>query len=173
MRITFRLLSSLMPLIGIAAAQEAKPAPGVVIDIKNAAGKTVGKGVFSPAEPRGIRLDLEITNLPPGDHAFHIHQKPVCDPSEEFDTAGLQFDPTGEMYGNAEHKAHSGHSAGDPQSTVKVGADGTGHASVVFPALTLGTDDHSVLANGGTAIMFHAAPGAKGPTRIACGVIKR
>jgi hypothetical protein len=31
----------------------------------------------------------------------------------------------------------------------------------------------SVFANGGTAIVFHAAPGASGPARIACGVIRR
>jgi Cu-Zn family superoxide dismutase len=161
-----KLLLSFM-LVNAAMAQKA------VIDIKNTEGQTVGRGVLTPAEPKGVKLDLTITSLPPGDHAFHIHQKPVCDAGEEFVTAGLQYDPTGEMYGNAEHQAHSGHAAGDPQTTVKVAADGTGHMTIVFPALTLGNDDHSVFANGGTAIMFHAAPGAAGPTRIACGVIKR
>ena len=156
-------------IVGVALAGE----KSVTIDIKNLDGQSVGKSVLTPAQPKGVKLDLTITNLPPGDHAFHIHQKPICDASEEFDTAGLQYDPTGEMYGNADHKAHSGHSAGDPRSTVTVTADGTGHTTVVFPALTLGDDDHSVLANGGTAIMFHAAAGAKGPTRIACGVILR
>ena len=43
----------------------------------------------------------------------------------------------------------------------------------IFPASTLGNDDRSVFANGGTAIMFHAAPGAGRPTRIACGLIVR
>lgn len=151
----------------------AAPPQSVTVDIKNLEGQTVGKATLSPAEPRGVKLDLDIKNLPPGSHAFHIHQKPQCDASEEFTTAGLQYDPTGEMYGNADHKAHSGPSAGDPRMTLNVGPDHTGHATVVFPALTLGNDDHSVFANGGTAIMFHAAAGATGPTRIACGVIVR
>ena len=168
MRTGLALLCPCLLMVGVVVKAQEK---SVTIEIKNLDGQSVGKGVLSPAQPKGVKLDLTITNLPAGDHAFHIHQKPICDASEEFDTAGLQYDPTGEMYGNADHKAHSGHSAGDPRSTVTVGADGTGHATVLFPALTLGSDDHSVLANGGTAIMFHAAAGAKGPTRIACGII--
>lgn len=176
MRVALGILCSGFLLLGAARAQEkdTRQSPQTVaIDIKNAQGQIVGKAAFSRTDPRGIKLDLDIKNLPPGDHAFHIHQKPICDASEEFDTAGLQYDPTGEMYGNADHKAHSGPSAGDPRTTIKIGADGTGHATVIFPALTLGNDSQSVFANGGTAIMFHAAAGASGPTRIACGVIVR
>jgi superoxide dismutase, Cu-Zn family len=153
--------------LAIAATQD------TVVVIKDADGKPVGKAILSKAEPRGVKLDLDIQNLPPGEHAFHLHQKSVCDASEDFDTAGLQFDPTGEMYGNAEHHSHAGPSAGDPRTVVKVGADGTGHVSVVFPNLTLGDDKNSVFANGGTAMVFHAAAGARGPTRIACGTISQ
>jgi Cu-Zn family superoxide dismutase len=142
------------------------------IEIKNLQGQVIGKGTISAASPKGVKLDLRFTNLPPGSHIFHIHQKPVCDASEEFDTAGLQYDPTGEMYGSATHSGHGGHSAGDPRMSVDAAADGTGQATVTFPALTLGSDDHSVFYNGGTAIVFHAATGAKGPTRIACGIIQ-
>src|SRR5207245_7744453 len=126
-----------------AAAQEKnlrQTTQTVVVEIKNLQGQVVGKGILSAAEPRGVKLDLDIKNLPPGNHAFHIHQKPVCDASQEFTTAGLQYDPTGEMYGNADHKAHSGPSAGDPRTTLNVGAEGTGHATAGFPALTLGND---------------------------------
>jgi len=164
-------------MLGGGAAQEhhghstkAKP---VTVDIKNADGKLAGKATFSPATPHGVKLDLDITNLPPGAHTFHIHQKPECDASEEFETAGLQYDPTGEMYGNEHHAKGSGHSAGDPRMTVNVDANGKGRLDVVFPGLTMGDEDHSVFAKGGTAMVFHAAAGAKGPTRIACAVIVR
>jgi Cu-Zn family superoxide dismutase len=155
-----------------AVAQQSKPADKpVTAVIKDASGQSVGKAVFSAAQPHGVKLDLDITHLPPGKHAFHIHQRPDCDASEEFNTAGLQYDPTGEMYGNDHHAAHSGTAAGDPGMTVDVDATGKGHLSMVFHKLTMGSDDRSLFNKNGTAIIFHAAPGAQGPTRIACGVI--
>src|SRR5512140_798742 len=129
----------------------------VRVDIRNADGKSAGTATFSAAEPRGVKLELDITNMPPGMHVFHIHQKPVCDASQEFNTAGLQYDPTGELYGNAEHHAHSGPAAGNPGSGVEVASDGTGRSTVVLPNLTLGDDAQSLFAKGGTAIVFHAA----------------
>lgn len=158
----------------IAQEKQSRPAPkSVTVDIRNASDQVVGKAVFSPAQPHGVKLDLSISNMPPGNHVFHIHQKPDCDQSEEFNTAGLQYDPTGEMYGNEHHKAHSGPAAGDPGTAVDVGSNGKGQLSLVFHKLTMGADEHSLFGKNGTAIIFHAAPGATGPTRIACGVILR
>jgi len=162
--------------VSVAAAQENHSRPlakSVTVDIKDANSQIVGKAVFTPGQPHGVKLDLNITNMPPGKHAFHIHQKADCDQSEEFNTAGLQYDPTGEMYGNAHHAAHSGPAAGDPGTTVDVGANGKGHLTLVFHKLSMGDDEQSIFAKGGTAMIFHAVPGAPGPTRIACGVILR
>src|SRR6476469_5035874 len=87
-------------LVALSATAQEKPSrPGpksVTVDIKNAENQIVGKAVFSPAPAHGVKLDLNITHMPPGKHLFHIHQKPDCDQSEEFNTAGLQYDPTGE-----------------------------------------------------------------------------
>jgi Cu/Zn superoxide dismutase len=67
--------------------------------------------------------------------------------------------------------------AGDiPDFSLIVAADGTGHAMVVAPNVTLGTDEHSVFSNGGTAIVIHAVSGgtsSAAPLRIACGVISK
>lgn len=155
------------------AFAQSKPAAPVKIAIHDLQGKTVGTAAFTEAPGGGVKLDLSIAGLPPGTHIFHIHQKPVCDAKEEFNTAGLQFDPTGEMYGNAEHHTRTGPSAGDPHTGVDVAPDGTGHLSIVFPKLTLGDDERSIVSGGGRAIVFHAAPGADGPTRVACGIITR
>ena len=87
-------------LAGIALVQAGDGKKDYKFEIKDLKGQIVGTGVLSPASPKGVKLDLTITNLPAGNHAFHIHQKPLCEASEEFDTAGLQYDPTGEMYGN-------------------------------------------------------------------------
>jgi len=72
---------------------------------------------------------------------------------------------------------HGGAPAGDiPDFSLVVAADGTAHATVIAPDVTLGSDAHSVFSNGGTAIVIHAvASGASSdaPPRIACGVITK
>lgn len=150
---------------------DANVAP-VTVTIKNGEGTIVGNGVFSPIQT-GIKLDLTMTGFSPGKHAFHIHQNSVCDAKEEFDTAGLRFDPTHEFYGDASHHGHTGPSAGDPGQQIDIAPDGSGHGTYFFPKLTLGDDDHSILRGQGTAMVFHSSDNTNGPTRIACGVITR
>ena len=158
----------------LAQTQQHDSGPGpVTVVIKNGEGKAVGNGVFSAADSGGIKLDLTMNGFSPGKHAFHVHEKPICDGKEEFDTAGLRFDPTHEFYGDASHHAHVGPSAGDPGQVIDIGLDGTGHGTYLFPKLTIGDDDHSILRGDGTAIIFHSSDNTMGPTRIACGVIKK
>jgi Cu-Zn family superoxide dismutase len=141
----------------------------VVVDFKNAEGQSVGTAQLT-STPKGVKITLDIKNLPPGEHSLHIHQVAKCDPPD-FKTAGPHFSP-----GGAEHN-HDSMPAGDiPNFSLIVGADGTAHVSVVAPNVTLGDDDHSVFSNGGTAIVIHAATGGTGtaaPARIACGIISK
>jgi superoxide dismutase, Cu-Zn family len=155
-------------LAGSAAAQEAHHAASkpVTVDIKNAQGQTVGTATLSEA-PHGVRMKLDIRNLPPGEHSLHIHQNPKCE-APDFKSAGPHFSPGG----GHDHGAP----AGDiPDFSLIVGADGTAHVTVVAPNVTMGSDDHSVFSNGGTAIVIHAANADAGsaPPRIACGVIAK
>jgi Cu-Zn family superoxide dismutase len=140
----------------------------VTVDIKNAQGQSVGTAVLTPA-PKGVKITIDIKNLPPGEHSIHIHQVPKCEPPD-FKSAGPHFDAMG-------GHAHEGMPAGDiPDFALLVAADGTAHATTVAPNVTLGTDDHSVFSNGGTAIVIHAVAGGTGsgaPPRIACGIITK
>jgi superoxide dismutase, Cu-Zn family len=171
MRIFTSFVCLLFLSLGVAAAPGAhsnaasKP---VTVDIKNGEGQSVGTAVLSEA-PHGVRIKLDITSLPPGEHSMHIHQVAKCE-GPDFKTAGPHFGG-----GHADHGA--GLPAGDiPDFSLIVAADGTAHATVVAPNVTLGSDDHSVFSNGGTAIVIHAVSAgasSSAPPRIACGVITK
>ncbi len=146
------------------AQAAAKP---VTVDIKNVQGQSVGTATLTAAA-KGVKITLDIKNLPPGDHSIHIHQVAKCEPPD-FKSAGPHFGGGGHI--------HEGMPAGDiPDFALIVAADGTAHASTLAPNVTLGTDANSVFSNGGTAIVIHAVAGGTGtgaPPRIACGVITK
>jgi Cu-Zn family superoxide dismutase len=57
----------------------------------------VGK-VTLTAVPTGVLLDADLTALPPGDHAFHIHETGKCE-APDFKSAGGHFNPEEEKHG--------------------------------------------------------------------------
>jgi len=144
----------------------------VTAEIKNADGKTVGTATLTQAA-EGVKITLDIKSLPPGAHFLHIHEFPKCEPPD-FKSAGPHFDP--DNTGHGEH-AHAGLPAGDiPNFVLTVKADGTAHATVIAPNVTMGTDNHSVFSNTGTSIVIHAVADkvtAEAPPRIACAVITK
>lgn len=166
------LLILMMGVFGASLGNTAAPTKTVTVTIKNADGRTVGTAVLTEAD-HGVKVALDIKSLPPGAHYLHIHQFSKCEPPD-FKSAGPHFDPDG--MGHGEH-GHAGLPAGDiPNFVLTVNADGTAHATVVAPNVTLGTDKHSVFSNGGTSIVIHAAADKvtdAAPPRIACGVITR
>ena len=165
-----------IPLLGAALclcaastcfAQKNSPAATkpVVVVIHNLRGDNVGTATLSPT-PKGVKIVLDIKNLPAGQHSLHIHQFAKCEPPD-FKSAGPHFSG-----GSHDHSAP----AGDiPDFMLNVGADGTAHVTTVAPFVTLGDDDNSVFSNGGTALVIHATveAGSGAPARIACGAIVR
>src|ERR1700746_3047220 len=140
----------------------------VTIDIINAQGRGIGTAVLSEL-PHGVKITLNIKNLPPGPHLMHIHQFAKCE-TPDFKSAEPHFNPTG-------GDSPTGMMARDiPNFVLTVGADGTAHATTTAPYVTLGSESNSVFSNGGTSIVIHAVAGevsASAPPRIACGVITK
>jgi Cu-Zn family superoxide dismutase len=155
--------------VAVVQAHSAAASKPVSVEIKDALGQNVGSAILSEA-PHGVKIKLDVKGLPPGEHSLHIHQNAKCD-APDFKSAGPHFN------GASGHSDHAGMPAGDiPDFSLIVAADGTGHASVVAPNVSLGTDEHSVFSNGGTAIVIHAVAGgtsSAAPPRIACGVISK
>lgn len=147
----------------------------VTVIMKNAQGHDVGK-VILKRRRGGVLIRFKLHNLPPGEHAVHIHSVARCDPPD-FKTAGGHFNPTNKEHGFQNPR---GHHAGDMPFDLIVRSNGRVHKTYFDRDVTMNPNAiNSVFANGGTSIIIHARgddmmsdPSGNAGARIACGVIQ-
>ena len=164
---TFWLASAL--IAGLALAAPASAADEAAAVLKDPDGKEVGK-VTVLAVPSGVLLAVDLTALPPGDHAFHIHAVGKCE-APDFKSAGGHFNPEEDEHGLMNE---AGPHAGD-MPNIHVSETGKLKIEVLNQMVSLG----GLLDDDGSAIVIHEGPddyetdpaGDAGP-RIACGVIE-
>jgi Cu-Zn family superoxide dismutase len=144
------------------------------VDLKDARGTSVGMAMLSPAKGGGVSIDLDLKGLPPGEHALHFHAVPKCE--APFTSAGGHFNPASKKHGAQNPE---GPHAGD-MPNVTVDAKGTAKTTIVNTKVTMGSEPNSIYANGGTALVIHAAaddmktdPAGNAGDRIACGAITK
>ncbi len=155
---------------GLAFAAPAFAADKASAVLKDPDGKEVGT-VTLTAVPTGILLDADLTALPPGAHAFHIHETGACEPPD-FKSAGGHFNPEEDEHGLMNQ---AGPHAGD-MPNIHVPENG----KLRIEVLNQMTNLHGLLAGDGTALVIHEGPddyksdpAGHAGARIACGVIAK
>jgi Cu-Zn family superoxide dismutase len=125
----------------------------------------------------GLVLKPNLKGLPPGEHGFHLHEKPSCAPGEQEGTmaagiaAGGHFDP-GETHKHLGPDASGGHEGDLP--VLKVADDGSATGALVAPHLKLADMiGHALMIHaGGDNYADQPKPLGGGGPRIACGVVQ-
>jgi len=143
------------------------------IPLKNEAGVQIGTAKLKQLK-QGLKIELEVKGLKPGEHAFHIHEKGSCNPPD-FASAGEHFSPQGRKHGyDTTHGPHEG-----DMPNLIVGTDGAARVEVINTHVSLSSGATSLLKKGGTSLVIHARPddyqsqpAGEAGARIACGEIR-
>jgi Cu-Zn family superoxide dismutase len=163
------LLTAIGLVVGSAGAL-AQTAKATVVNDK---GATIGSIALTQVSG-GVLVKLAAKDLPPGEHAFHVHAVGKCE--APFTSAGGHFNPDNKKHGMM---SGEGHHAGDMPNLI-VPASGEIAIEVVNTAVTLDKGKpNSLFKPDGTAFVIHASaddyktdPTGNAGGRIACAVVE-
>lgn len=165
------------PLIALASAAclgiPAVAAQTAKATLKNGEGQQVGT-VSLQETANGVLMTLSLKGIPPGEHAFHVHEIGKCEPP--FTSAMGHFNPDKNKHGLL---SDEGSHAGD-MPNLHIPASGELTVEILNEAVTLEKGEaNSLLDDDGSAVVIHAKaddyrsdPAGNAGDRIACGVVE-
>jgi Cu-Zn family superoxide dismutase len=161
----------------LTTAVEAQTVKGASAKLHDTEGTEVGAITLRQTEDQGVWLDAKFDKLPPGVHAFHIHETGKCEGN--FESAGAHYAP-GDVPGGHKHGvlAEGGPHAGD-MPNIHVPADGKLTLEIFVHSVSLDKGAKNTLFDDdGSAFVVHkgvddykSQPAGNAGARIACGVI--
>ncbi len=167
----YALLTCLSLVLTVAlAAGDSKSA---VANMHGAKGNDMGK-VELTQTPEGVLLQADLTGIPAGMHAIHIHETGKCD-GPDFKSAGGHFNPEKASHGYLQGKdSHAG-----DMPNFQADSSGKVHIEIMNSDVTLESGKPNSLTSAtGTAVVVHSGaddyksqPSGAAGDRIACGVI--
>lgn len=167
------MIAALLVLAGSASAEQIVVQMNLITD--QGVGASIGTVTLTDTS-QGLKLAPALSGLTPGNHGFHVHQKPSCaaglkdgKPAAGF-AAGGHYDPASA----GKHEGPVGKGDMGDLPVLTVGADGKATETVVAPRLKTGdVKGHSLMIHaGGDNYSDVPEKLGGGGGRIACGVIK-
>lgn len=129
--------------------------------------------------PDGLRLTPALRGLPPGEHGFHVHEKPSCEALPDAAQGGKMTPALGagghlDPDKTARHEGPDGNGHKGDLPSLTVGANGKATKAVVAKHLKVADlRDHALMIHaGGDNYADQPAPLGGGGGRIACGVAR-
>jgi Cu-Zn family superoxide dismutase len=170
-----RIVVTLLCAAAFASSASAQQPLSATASFINSEGNDIGSATLTET-PSGVLISLALRGLPTGEHAFHIHEKGVCNPADKFVSAGGHFNVRDKKHG---YLVEGGPHAGDMPNLV-VATNGAVSANVLNTNVTLTDREGSLFGPNGTALVIHdrpddytSQPAGNAGDRIACAVIKR
>jgi superoxide dismutase, Cu-Zn family len=150
---------------------QAALAQSLAVPMTNTKGEKIGEAKLRQT-PHGVLIQADLSQLPPGTLAFHIHAVGKCEPP--FESAGSHFNPTDKQHGLLDPR---GQHAGDLPN-VHVAENGTLKVEVLATQVAINEGQNRLRDTDGSALVIHAKPddyhsnpAGNAGDRIACGVI--
>ena len=168
-----RVATGVLAACLLTTAVHAQTIKAATAKLQDGEGASVGIVELRQSKNDGVWLNVSIDKLPPGAHAFHIHETGKCE--GDFKSAGGHYAPEGNKHGVL---VEGGPHAGD-MPNLHVPSDGRLNVEIFQPSVSLTKDAKNTLFDDdGSAFVVHAGvddyksqPSGDAGGRIACGVV--